>query len=371
MKNVVKYTGLFLAVILLFTACSGSGSSSYSSSADSSMPAESYNDYESASGYGADDGADFSGEESIEQSSSDAKSPGEADNADDSDDTMGGAKLIRTVDIRVETKDFNGMVQAVRGKAAALGGYIESSDLSNYSEWRQENITIRIPYKKVDSFLDGLAEYGKVLSMTDNVEDITLQYADKQTHLENLKIQHKRLLELLENAKKLSDIIQLEDRLSQIETEIDSYNIQIRNYDNLVNYSSVRLSIQETEQISSKGETSPWARMRTGFVDNAKDVWSAVVEFVIWFVTHIPNLALLAVIISLIVFVVRKLRKRAEKKAKNQQWDNPYRYAGNPFMGKPGSRSHKERPQKADQSPQKEAGEEAKGKAQEKDKENR
>ena len=68
-------------------------------------------------------------------------------------------------------------------------------------------------------------------------------YVDMQSHVKALRTEQNTLLELIEKADKLKDIIALQSQLTQVRYEIESYESQLRMYDNRVNYSTLNLTV--------------------------------------------------------------------------------------------------------------------------------
>ena len=79
----------------------------------------------------------------------------------------------------------------------------------------------------------------------ENVEDVTLDYVDVESRKKMLETEQQRLLELLETAESLDDILTIESRLTEVQYELDSKESQLRTYDNQIDYSTVYLDINE------------------------------------------------------------------------------------------------------------------------------
>ena len=220
-------------------------------------------------------------------------------------------KLIKTVDMTVETQAFDEMLATVEQQVQELGGYIESmntyygSIYSSYTPIRDASMTIRVPKENLSVFLNAVSQ----------VEDVTLTYVDMESHKEALQTEHDRLLELLENAQSLEDIIVIESRLSEVRYEIESMESQLRTFDNQVEYSTVYLNINEVEVFTPIEEESIIDRIANGFVENLRDIGNGIVELFIWFVINIPYFVLLAIIVVVVVLIVRICIKKSEKKS--------------------------------------------------------
>ncbi|MBD5450694.1 MAG: DUF4349 domain-containing protein [Lachnospiraceae bacterium] len=264
-------------------------------------------------------------------------------------DALAGRKLIKNVNLNVETEQFDVLVPSLESRVTALGGYIE--DMSSYSRGnnyssdyvgtkylRHADMTVRMPKENLDTFLDEVGEQTNVVSRSENVTDVTLQYVDLESHKKALTTEQNRLLELMEKAETVEDIITIEGRLSEVRYQIESMESQLRTYDNKIDYSTVYLFIDEVERYTPTEEITMGERIRTGFMDSVKGVGRGISNFAIWFVINLPYLIVWAVIIVIIVLIVsaviKGMKKRRAKKAAKRvdsyltqnpdQTQNPY-----------------------------------------------
>ena len=240
-------------------------------------------------------------------------------------------KLIKTVSLSMETKEFDPLLENIRSKVEELGGYIESSEISGSSYYSvQENryawLTLRIPADKLEGFVTVVSELGNVTSKNESVEDITLQYVDVEGRKQALETEQARLLELLERAETMEDIIAIESRLSEVRYELQSYGSTLRTYDNQVNYSTVSIRISEVERVTPVIEKRTFLEeIQYRLSDNLYDIGQGIRNFVIWFISSLPYLIIWAAVIAVLVLVARKIirkkpffgkRKREQRKEK-------------------------------------------------------
>lgn len=233
-------------------------------------------------------------------------------------------KLIKTVDMSVETEDFDTLLQTVTEKTEKLGGYVETSNIYNGSYYygnnnRSANLTLRIPAESLNEFLSSVAENSNVISRDERVTDVTLQYVDMKSHKEALQAEQARLLELLEQAESVEDIITIESRLSEVRYQIESMESQLRTMDNQVSYSTVYLYIEEVARLTPVKEQSTWEKISTGFAESLYQVGNGIRNFFIGLIIRIPYLAVWAVIILAAVLFVKLMVKRKRKKQEKQQ----------------------------------------------------
>ena len=229
----------------------------------------------------------------------------------------GNRKLIRTYNLDVETLEFDEFVSALTAEVSAIGGYIESSSVNgnsyNYSSSRYANFTCRIPAEKVPAFLSTIDGLGNVTYSYENTTDVTLTYVDTEARIKSLQTEYDRLLELLAEADSIDTIILLEQRITDVRYQIESYTSQLRTYDNLVDYSTVTLGVNEVKRVSAGEKETVWERISSDFGDNVYDIWIGAQDFFVWFVANIPYFIIWAVIIAGIVFVAGLILKKNPK----------------------------------------------------------
>lgn len=229
-------------------------------------------------------------------------------------------KLIKTVDMNVETKEYDKLMTELKDKVSELGGYIERMDTyngSSYSHYRSSrsaSLTIRVPKDKLNSFVDTVSGISNVVRRSDNVEDVTLSYVDMESRRNTLKTEQERLLTLLAQAESIDDIITIEDRLSTVRYHLESMESQLRTIDNQVDYSTVYLDISEVQELTPVQEQTAFERIVEGFVESLHDIGDGAVEFAIWFIVNIPYFVVWGVIIAAIVVIVKVCRKRSRAK---------------------------------------------------------
>lgn len=231
-------------------------------------------------------------------------------------------KLIRNVNLEVETETFEDLLSTVGEKTQNLGGYIEESYTYNGSNYygrgsRNASLTIRIPAEKLDEFLSAVSEVSNVISRNESVSDVTLQYVDMESHKKVLLAEQERLLELLEKAETIEDIISLESRLSEVRYQIESMESQLRTMDNQVNYSTVYLYINEVTKLTPVKEQNVWEKISTGFVGSLYHIGNGFVNFGIGFVIALPYIVVWAIILVAFVMLARFGIKRILRKRQN------------------------------------------------------
>ena len=297
--------GLWVAGLSLVLALSITGCGSSQATSDSAvMENSSYTGAGLAkASFNADAGYD-SYEEAAEEPVSDMD--GEVQ-----PQVQSGRKLIRTVNMSVETKNLDGLLADIQDRVAQLGGYIQDYTIGKESHYSY--VTARVPVDKLDSFVDEVGEQANIVNLSESTEDVTLQYVDMESRKKALQTEQERLLALMEQAENVSDIIEIESRLSDVRYELESMESQLRTFDNQIDYSTIYIDITETETITPTEELSAFEKMGTGFMNSLYEVGAGLKNFAINFVICLPFIVVWVVIILIFVLVVRLIIKAVDK----------------------------------------------------------
>lgn len=299
-----KLTALFAALLLvlaIFTAC---GNSAASGSYKVEAPA-------------AAASMDMCAEMAMDTN---AVLTGESGSADSSA-LPENRKWVVTVHMDAETEDLDTLLTELDKKITVLNGYVEDQEIYNGSSYssrrhRNANLTIRIPAEDVNAFTEEVAGIANVVSNNLSREDITLTYVATESRITALETEEARLLELLAQAETMSDLLEIEERLSDVRYELESYSSRMRVYDNQVDYATIYLYISEVQEYTPVVEQTVWERIRDGFVSSVKGLTDGIVDFVVWVLANSPYLLVWGLILTGLVLLLRKLKiRRRIKKA--------------------------------------------------------
>lgn len=221
-----------------------------------------------------------------------------------------GRKIIRNASVDIETTDFEKTLDAVRNGAREAEGYVESSSLYTPNGDRSADLTLRIPAANYSAFLAALGEAGSVTRTEESTEDVTTQHIDVTARLKSLKAQEERLLALLEESGTLEELIALQDRLSDVQYQIESYTAQLEALDDRIDYATVRVWIEEVRRYTPI-EPNFGERVGEAFRDMVESIGDGAEGFVLWLIRALPSLVILAVIVLLIVWIVKRSVRRS------------------------------------------------------------
>lgn len=299
-----------MAAALLLTGCGGAGGTAGVSN-DVSIQTEMA---------GADYFADAAGEASETRDVADL---GAGDAEASEVPVKENRKLIKTISLRLETTDFQKSIVLIGEKVNAVGGYIEHSGVSGNSVGsdgqRYADYTLRVPQEKLDEFAESIKEAGSITYREDDVRDITLDYTDVESRLRSLQIEQARLWELLEKADNIETIVAINERLSEVNYQLDSYESKLKVYDNRVAYSTVDLTVNEVRTYTEQAKDGMGTRIAKGFQKNITSLMTTCENVIVWFFSNILTIGLIAFAVLIALVVGYKVEKKNRQKGNGEK----------------------------------------------------
>lgn len=237
-------------------------------------------------------------------------------------DLISDRKLTRTVDLRMETQNFVDLTAKIESEVIMTGGYIQTSAISGEdkgSSGRLATYVLRIPAAKLDDFLAKIKTDGNVLSQSNKIDDITLQYSDTETRLASLRIEQETLMGLLERAETIEDIITIQDRLTNIRWQVESYEAQKRLMDNQVEYSVLNISLAEVKDLTPVEAENYLTEAARRFNQAWKDFVKGIRTFSLDLISAAPMLILLLVLAIIAWILIARSRSRYRARQQEQR----------------------------------------------------
>lgn len=236
-------------------------------------------------------------------------------------DSTGGTyyentKIIRTADLRLQTTDFDAATAALDALTAANQGYIESSDLSYggyYSDGsRWGEFTVRVPRENFDAFLSAVGDVAHVVSRNTGKQDVGEAYYDAELHLKTLEVKHERLLELLEKAELMEDILTLESALSDVEYQIQQYSSTLKRYDGLIDFSTISITLQEVTRVTENPTEADPVSVRIGaaFASGWQNFCDGMADFAVWLAYNFMGVLIFLAVAALVILLLVRLARR-------------------------------------------------------------
>ncbi len=316
MKNrkLLIFIAAILSVIVLFAACA--------KKEDSSVPASEgyYNGYY----YDSSDSKEKApAEESVPEPGS---VPGNTEHQQIVVEDPAGRKLIYTVSMTINTENYDADYSLILSKLREYGGYTYAETSSGTKPvkdtdyGREAEFVLKIPVEKLDAYLTSLEQNTEISRKEINVEDTTEHYFDTEHRIELLEERYKRLEGYLEKVETIEDVIALESEMNDIIYQLDNLRGEVKGLDNLIAYSTVRISLYEKVNIAKIPHENPniFERMGNAVTVSFRAVVDLLSGLLVVIAASLPVLGLLAVI-ALIVFIIVKICINASRKKKQKR----------------------------------------------------
>ena len=321
-----KLTALVLCLLMALSLCACGSSQSaksesayYASPAEAPMPAPA-----AANGLYAEEAAydmAYDGDSGFVTGSTAARKESGSETPEENPE-----KIIYSADATVETTEFDKSIEELNAMLSEAGGFVESSSVngSNYYDSARGNVsrrtatyTLRIPSARFSGVMESLSRLGNVPYTYMYTENVTAQYYDVQARLKALEAQETRLVEMLEIAETVEDIITIEDKLTDVRYRIDSLQSSLNNWDRRVSYSTLNLTVKEVQVYTPETvvKITYGQRLARAFTNALKNTGEFFQDLLVFLVSALPTLAILAVLF----FVGRPLLKKWHLKGKERR----------------------------------------------------
>lgn len=325
-----KITALILCTLMVFSLCACGSSHSaktQSSMTTSEMYIEPAAPMMAAAGYYEESAADNYSFEDTGFSMSEG--------SDTALPEINPEKIIYSASATVETTEFDKCLENLAQLVSDYGGWVESSSISNRNYYnisrgnnstRSANYTLRIPSEKFSKLMGSLTVLGNVPYTYTYSENVTAQYYDVQARITAYEAQEKRLIEMMELAESVEDVIIIEDRLAEIRYRLDSLQSSIKNWDRQVAYSTLSLDVQEVREYTpEKKVTLTYGQeLWFAFTDALENAGQFFKDLLVFLVSALPTIVILVVL----YFILRPLFRKLRAKRKVAKLNAPEKKAG-------------------------------------------
>ena len=164
-------------------------------------------------------------------------------------------KLIKTGRIRFASDNIMQTRHDVHALVTKYSAYIsqENEISSEYSVYH--DLTVRIPKDNFDAFLNDLTQDVKKIDEKHiDVQDVTEEFIDIAAALKIKKETETGYLKLLNRANTIKDILDIQNQIQILRSEIESIEGRLKYLESAVNFSTLNISVY---QISDVKENVP------------------------------------------------------------------------------------------------------------------
>lgn len=229
-----------------------------------------------------------------------------------------GEKLIQTIGLELESKQYATTISEIEVLVRSLNGYIQSSYIPrprNDNEFSnlEANLNVMIPTSSIDDFILRTGKTSNIVYERREAYNVTDVYRDTESRINTLKAKELRLLDLLKESGTLSDLLMIENELSNTRYEIERLESSIQDFDTRIKYTQFNITIREVYEYSPSEQASLWERIVEGFTNNAQSFLRTLESVFIFIVTALPFMLIQLLLWCLPLLIVFLIYRRVSK----------------------------------------------------------
>jgi hypothetical protein len=218
------------------------------------------------------------------------------------------AKIVRTGSLSLQVMELDKAVAAGRDKVRELGGYVGASRQTNDGERSVASITYRIPSDRWEEAVAALRGLGTLLDEQTDALEVTGQLIDLGARIDNLRASETALQAISRQATKISDVLEVQNRLSEVRGQIEQLDAQRSHLSDQASLGTLEVTYG-LEVVAVAEASKGWDP--NDEVDRAS---ATMIEFIqsltsagIWFgIVWLPIILVLAVLAVVGNFVIRR-----------------------------------------------------------------
>lgn len=218
-------------------------------------------------------------------------------------------KIIKNANLALEVKDYNAYNTSLRNKVKQFGGYVGQEE-QNQSDYKIENtLIIKVPVDQFDDAVNSITTNVKGLKEKKiSSQDVTTEVIDTRSRLEAKKQVRLRYLDLLKQAKNMTEILSVQAEINGIQEQIESAAGRMEYLQHSSAFSTINLTFYQVLNASANDSNKPSFATR---ITNAFGVgWNWVGGLTIGIISIWP---LLLVAFGLFVFYKRSRKPKVKQ----------------------------------------------------------
>ena len=215
-------------------------------------------------------------------------------------------KLIKTGFIEFETEDIKKTRETIENLVTKYQAYISQEDEQHFQSNIRQTISIRIPKENFDNLLNELTIGIKKLDNKNiTVEDVTEEFVDARLKVK--KETEQTYLKILSQAKTVKDILEVQNQIQDLRSDIEAIEGRLRYLQKSVNYSTLNISMYQI--INSSIARPSFFTKALNAVKEGIGLFSDIIIGILYLWIFI------LIIIAVAVIIIKKRRNKIKEKS--------------------------------------------------------
>ena len=212
--------------------------------------------------------------------------------------------IIRTASVSLEMKNNDKAYEELRIKLNELQGLIADSNSYKNGDAMIHQLTVRVPADSYDEFLEYLKSTGKVTSLKESGYDVSDEYNDNALRIQMLENKLERLYDLMAKADEMTDLITIENAVSETIYQIENLKGTNRVLEDKVSYATFTVTLRQEAEV-----------VHTGIFEGLfSDAFSDSMNSFMWFIRGLVRFVFYVAPYGLIALILWPLARKIFRK---------------------------------------------------------
>lgn len=185
----------------------------------------------------------------------------------------------------LKVESVENSTKAIKQKSKSIGGFMVSSDYNNPEGASSGSISVRIPTKSQEEFLNFLSQNSvKVVSLNINASDVTDQYTDIEERLRILQENKTKLESIMRTATNAKELLNIQDSIFRVQQQIEQLQGQQKYLEDITSTVKITVYLSADEYSLPYTPDNGW-RPKVVFKDSVRQLVTTfrnIADFSIW-----------------------------------------------------------------------------------------
>ena len=222
-------------------------------------------------------------------------------------------KIIKNADLSIEVEAPKESQSRIASIAEARGGFVVTSEFKQSATGASRptetvTIVVRVPSLQFGAAVEAIRGTGnRVIQEKISGQDVTEEYIDLEARIRTQKALEGQFLEIMKQARKVEDALQVQRELAEVRTEIERLEGRRRFLDNKSSLSTITVTLQTAAPLVTA--------TTSGFGHDVKDAFGDGVDTAVGIVLGVIRTAIILVPIAVLIvlpawLVLRRFLRR-------------------------------------------------------------
>ncbi|MFA5962029.1 MAG: DUF4349 domain-containing protein [Parcubacteria group bacterium] len=242
--------------------------------------------------------------------------------ASENSQSLTDKKVVKNGNLTLKVDKVDAAVSAIEKIAEGNGGSLFSSNFyQNDKSLKSGTLSIKVPVANFEKAFGELKTVASaVVRESTNGQDVTERYQDLEGRIKNKQVEEAAYQKILDQAQKISDVIEVTQALSRVRGEIESFQGQLRYLASQTDMSTITITLSEDSGIAVSDSWRPLQVAKDAIRSLVIKVQNFVDFLIVFVITFLPTLILYLLLFWIVYrigrFIFVKLFEKKEEEGK-------------------------------------------------------